>query len=152
MKEKDSNNDPDISVSCPITCICCYIVESLFKHLSCEVIDEITDSRKSSQEIFGELEAKNEGQTTLFRWLSWLGSTLGHYLLFSPFIKLLAWIPLVGTLLSSVLAFAAFLFAIIWATALHFLILGVAWVVYRPLVGMLMLTGVACLIGVMFLA
>lgn len=48
LKEKESNNDPDVSVSCPITCICCYIVESLFKHLSCEVIDEITDSRKSS--------------------------------------------------------------------------------------------------------
>ena len=48
LKEKDTNNDPDVSVSCPITCICCYIVESLFKHISLEMIDEIIDSRKSS--------------------------------------------------------------------------------------------------------
>ena len=69
-------------------------------------------------------------------------SVLGHYLLFSPIIALFAWIPLVGGLLSGVIAFAVGVFAFIWATMLHFLIMGVSWLVYRPLFGLLLLSGV----------
>lgn len=88
--------------------------------------------------------------TKTFRFLSWLGSTIGHYLLFSPLIKLLAVIPLVGYLLASVLGLAAFLFALIWATMLHFLVLGLAWLFYRPVYGILMLTVFAALLGLIF--
>jgi len=76
-------------------------------------------------------------------------SVIGHYLLFSPVIALFAWIPLVGGLLSGVLAFAAGVFAFIWASMLHFFIMGVSWLVYRPLFGILMLAGVGVGIGIL---
>jgi cobalamin synthase len=74
-------------------------------------------------------------------------NVLGHFLLFSPIIKLMAWIPLVGWLLSSILSFAAFLFALVWGTCLHFLILSIAWIVYRPIYGILMLSISVVMIG-----
>jgi len=76
-------------------------------------------------------------------------SVLGHYLLFSPVINLLAWIPLVGGLLSGVVAFAVTVFALIWASMLHFLIMGVSWLVYRPLFGIIMLAGVGVGIAIL---
>lgn len=63
--------------------------------------------------------------------------------MFSPIIALLAWIPLVGHLLATILSFAAAIFALIFATCLHFLIMGVSWLVYRPVYGILMLSVVA---------
>ena len=79
----------------------------------------------------------------MFRWLSWLMSVIGHCLIFSPVIHLLAWIPLVGKLLAAVVLFAVIILALVWATMLHFLILGISWLVYRPLYGLLMLSLVA---------
>ena len=70
-------------------------------------------------------------------------------MLFAPIIALLKWIPLVGSLLGAIFAFAAFLFALVWATTLHFLILAISWIVYRPLYGLLLLAGVGVGIGLM---
>jgi len=61
-------------------------------------------------------------------------------LLFSPIIALLSWIPLVGHLLGAIFMFAAVVFALLWANTLHFLIMGISWVVYRPLYGIMMLS------------
>ena len=85
----------------------------------------------------------------MFRWLSWLMSVIGHALLFSPIIHLLAWIPLVGKLLAAIVFFAVVIFALVWATMLHFLILGTSWLVYRPLYGILMLSVVGISICIM---
>lgn len=123
----------------------------LFKKAFTEVIDEIHDSKKECNELFDELESKNEGETTIFRWLSWIGSVIGHFFLFMPIIKLISWIPLVGALLSSVVSFASFIFALIWATMVHLLILGLAWIVYRPVLGIILLTSVGILLGVIFM-
>ena len=95
------------------------------------------------------MDKENEGQTSIIRLVSWLMSVLGHFLLFSPIIKLLAFIPLVGFLLAGILAIAAGIFALVWATLLHFLILAISWLVYRPLFGILMLAGVGLMIGLM---
>jgi len=71
--------------------------------------------------------------------------------LFTPIIALLAWIPLVGHLLAAILTFAAIIFALLWATILHFLIMAVSWLFYRPVFGVCMLTLVGLGISVMFL-
>jgi len=82
---------------------------------------------------------ENDEECTNIRWISWGMSIVGHYLLFSPVIALLAWIPLVGSLLSSVVSFAVIIFALVWASLLHILILGFAWVWYRPIYGGILL-------------
>ena len=78
-------------------------------------------------------------------------SVVGHALLFYPIISVFAWIPLVGKLIAAVLTFAAIIFAFVWATTLHLFILSLSWLVYRPLYGLLLLTGVGLGIGLMFI-
>ena len=147
----EESNEPDTATSCPTTFICCHLVEMLFKKAFTEVVDEIYDSQKDCKEVFDELENQNDTETTVFRWLSWVGSVIGHFFLFMPIIKLISWIPLVGALLSSVVGFASFIFALIWATMIHLLILGVAWVVYRPVFGIILLASVGIILGVIFM-
>ena len=95
------------------------------------------------------LDSDNMSETTSFRWFSWFMSVIGHCFLFAPMIALFAWIPLVGGLLSGVIAFAVGVFALIWGSMLHFLIMGVSWLVYRPLFGILMLAGVGAGIAIL---
>lgn len=91
----------------------------------------------------------NRDTSTAYRLCAYFCNVLGHYLIFSPLIALFAWIPLVGKLLSSIVAFAVFIFALIWGTALHLLVMSVAWIVYRPLYGLLLLAGVIGLVYIM---
>ncbi len=76
----------------------------------------------------------------MIRPLGILLSVLGWYLLFAPIIGLIAWIPLVGTLLSTIISFAAIIFSVIVGTTVACLILALAWLVFRPFYGVLLLT------------
>ena len=76
---------------------------------------------------------------------------IGIWLLFSPIISLLNWIPLVGYLLAHGFSFVVMIFALILSITLTLLTIALAWVYYRPLYGMLLLTGVGACIGLMFL-
>jgi len=55
--------------------------------------------------------------------------------LFAPVIALLNWIPLVGWLLGGLASFAAFLFALVVGGTLSCLMIAIAWVFFRPIVG-----------------
>ena len=68
---------------------------------------------------------------------------LGHYLLFAPIINLLNMIPFVGWLLSWIVAVAAIIFAVVVGLTLSVLTIAVAWVFFRPLIGipLLLLAG-----------
>lgn len=76
---------------------------------------------------------------------------VGHFCLFMPIINVFSWIPFVGYFLSAILAVAAFMFALVWGTMLWLMILCVAWIVYRPLFGCLLLVGVVSMFAVMFM-
>lgn len=141
-------SDPDASIgaeedvteaNCPVCCFPCWCVEKCFKTLFREEVDHISCKRLSADKVFDEMAEGNSGTTTCFRWLSWMMSVLGHYMLFTPIIRILSWIPLVGALLSKIIAFACIIFALLWASMLHFAVLAVAWIFYRPLFGFLML-------------
>lgn len=84
----------------------------------------------------------NDMTTTIFRWVSWIMSVFGHLLLFTPILRLMSWIPLIGFLLVKIIGMAAFIFSLVWATMLHFFVLTVAWLFYRPCFGAMMLVGV----------
>ena len=59
----------------------------------------------------------------------------GIWLLFSPIIALLNWIPLVGALLGGLVSVAAFIFALLVGIIVSVFVIAVAWVFFRPLVG-----------------
>jgi len=75
---------------------------------------------------------------------------LGHFLLFSPIIALFKFIPLVGWLLGGIASLAAAIFSLLWGSVIHLLVMTAAWIRFRPLFGLLLLTGVAVIITIMF--
>ena len=64
-----------------------------------------------------------------------VGTIAGLWMLFSPIIALLKFIPLVGWLLGAIVSFAAFLFALVVGLTLASLTIAIAWLVFRPLIG-----------------
>ena len=140
----EDDHVPEPEVSCPVFCICCFLVECCFKNAFKEHIDDLDLGLKDAGTMFGEMIDKNSGEVTMVRWLSWQMSFIGHCLLFQPMLRWISWIPFVGWLLSAVLGFVILVFSLVWSTMLHFLILTVAWIVYRPLYGLAM----ACCAGV----
>jgi len=95
------------------------------------------------------MDAANSATTVLFRWLAWLMNVTGHIFIWMPFINLVDKIPLVGWLLSNIFLVAVVVFGCLWATALHLLVMAIAWIVYRPLMGILLLCGVFGIIIIM---
>ena len=144
----EDNGSPE-DATCPITCLCCWIIEKCFKSVFQESVNFIEVGHLTSEDIFEKLHNQNALTSTIFRWLAWFLNVFGHYLLFTPIIKLLSWIPLVGFLLAAVLKFAVAIFALVWASTLHFLVLAVSWMVYRPLYGLLCLSAVGVCIGML---
>ena len=140
------DNENEINAECPVTCLCCWLTELMFKAVFKETINFIQPKIMNAEEVFKQLEGENQMSTSCMRWTSWFLSVIGHTLLFSPILYLFKWIPLVGGLLGAIASMAAFFFSLVWATTLHFFIMGISWIYYRPLYGILLLFGVVMLI------
>lgn len=76
----------------------------------------------------------------IIRPLSILGCMFGFYLLFTPIITILSWIPLVGTLLSMAVGLAVAVFSFVFGGTIATLVIGLAWLWFRPLLGVCILT------------
>ena len=71
-------------------------------------------------------------------------------MLWMPWIKLLNMIPLVGWLLSGIASFAAFIWSAIVGFNTAIFVIAVAWVFFRPLVGICLLVTFALVIYLAF--
>ena len=54
------STDPKIDAGCPISCICCWLVELLFKAITKDTLNEVHESKKSSDELFEDMNQSNE--------------------------------------------------------------------------------------------
>lgn len=104
-----------------------------------EVIDFVETGSHTHEALFKKNEEGMKTAGNIIRPVSIFASIAGWYLLFMPIITLLSWIPLVGTLLSYVVAFAAALFALVVGGTVACLVLGLAWLFFRPLIGITLL-------------
>ena len=56
------DNGSSTEASCPITCICCFLVEKIFKAVFQETVDVlIIKSEDSADKVFDNLDSENEG-------------------------------------------------------------------------------------------
>jgi hypothetical protein len=88
--------------------------------------------------------------TWIMRVGGWLLMWFGIMLLFSPVIYTLTWIPLVGYLMAHGFSFVVALFAMVVSLTLSSLTMGVAWLYYRPLWGIMFLSVVGVGIALIF--
>ena len=114
-----------------------------------EVIDGATDGHKEVEKFFEDQDDKVKIMEKLVRPGGILLSVLGWYFFFAPIIALLSWIPLVGTLLGFVAKLAALIFALVVGTTFACLILGLAWLFFRPVIGVSLLSVVG--VGIYFI-
>ena len=126
------------------------LVNFLFNAMFEEVVDVARDGKINSELYFDEQKSLLGGSVTFFRWLGIILCIIGHYLLFSPIINILGMIPLVGWLLSGIVAIAAAIFAFVVGLTLSVLTIAIAWVVFRPLIGIPLLALVGASICLTF--
>ena len=108
-----------------------------------EVVDAAVDGNITSEQHFKAQEGFIGTATSIMRPVGIFLCILGFYLLFSPVIALLDMIPFVGFLLSGIVAIAAGIFALVVGLTLSTLTIAIAWVFFRPLIGVPLLAAVA---------
>lgn len=133
------------TVCSPMCCYICMCVNCLMNSLFEEVVDHAKDGSTTSEDYFKGKESDLGSSAKILRVVGICLTILGHYLLFSPVIKTLNMIPFVGWLLSGVVAIAAIIFAVVVGLTLSILTIAIAWVFFRPLIGvpLLILVGVS---------
>ena len=134
----------------PICCYICLCVNCLMNTLFEEVVDVARDGKLVAEQYFTEQEETLGNAAKCIRPTGIFLCILGHYLLFSPIIKLLDMIPFVGWLLSGIVAVAAVIFAIVVGATLAILTIAIAWVFFRPLIGIPLLLIVGASVYMIF--
>ena len=94
----------------------------------------------SKEAIFDEAMREQKSKRNWFRLLGWFLNVLGIYIFFSPIYYLLSWIPLVGTLLAALASWVALIFGLIFGSALCMVTIALAWLFYRPLLSLGLIT------------
>ena len=147
---QSTDGEQDSTCGNPICCYICMCVNCLFNTMFEEVVDVARDGKLVSETYFTEQEGMLGGSATAIRWGGIFLCILGHYLLFAPVINLLNMIPFVGWLLSWIVSVAAVIFAVVVGLTLSVLTIAIAWVFFRPLIGIPLLILVSASIYLTF--
>lgn len=142
--------EQDGTCGSPLCCYICMCVNCIMNTAFEEVVDYSKDGKKTPEEYFEEQESNLGNAAKCIRPSGIIMCIVGHYFLFAPVIALLGMIPLVGWLLSGIVAVAAVIFAIVVGLTLSTLTIAIAWVFFRPLVGIPLLLAVAASIYLIF--
>ena len=116
-------------------CYICAIVNCCMNSMFEEVVDVFVDGIKTPEDYFKEQRESLEFASSVLRPTGIVLTILGLYFLFAPVIALLHFIPLVGALLGSFAALAALIFALVVGSTVSCFTIAVAWVFFRPLIG-----------------
>ena len=132
--------DTDEPFCGPMFCYLCICVNSIFSLLWEEVIDHAADGLMTASKYFDSQQNKLYWSTQGFRALGLTLAVAGLYLIFTPLIVVLNGIPLIGFLLGSVAKLAAVLIALIAGVTISVFVIAVAWLFFRPLFSLALLT------------
>lgn len=131
-------------------CYICVLVDCCCSAVFEEVVDHAVDTHITSTQYFDSQQDNIKMAAKIVRPSGIALQILGLFLLFSPVIAILSWIPLVGWLLGGAVALAAFVFSLVVGFVLSCLTIALAWLVYRPLIGVLFLALVCGGIALIF--
>lgn len=108
-----------------------------------DTLEMLTRGTIGSAEMFKSAEQSNEKTTWILRLVGYLLMSIGIGSLFSPLTTLASVLPIVGELLEFSVAF----FALAIGAVISLVIIAVAWIVFRPWVGIgLLAAGLAVLV------
>lgn len=90
----------------------------------------------------------NTIQTNVLRVFAFIIMVLGIYAFFSPIVEIIGYIPLVGGFIKSAASSLVLLGAFIVCIPLFLVTFSLAWLVYHPKTGILLLLSAAIVIGI----
>lgn len=102
-------------------------------------VDLVASGTVDAETMFGDAQSGNTMMLWVFRGVGWMMMFIGITALFRPFTAIAEKIPLIGGLLG----FGATVVGFLLSSAMSLFIIGVAWVIARPLLGALLL-GMSC--------
>lgn len=100
-------------------------------------LDMLSMGTRSADEMFSDAETANTIMTWVLRFVGWFLMFLGIVMVFRPFEVMADIIPFVGNLVGTGIAF----FAAVLASFLSLITIAIAWIRFRPVVGLLLLAG-----------
>lgn len=74
--------------------------------------------------------------------------TLGMYMMASPIVELSSQVPYVGDFVSTVVSYAFIFLAMILSTIFTIIVIAIAWLFYRPLIGLSILAALGLVITI----
>lgn len=107
-----------------------------------KTIEKIVDGIHTSGDVISIIEKDNQATKWILRLFGFILSVFGFSLLFGPLNALGANVPILGSLVGM----ATFLIGLISGTVISLITIAVAWIFFRPLIGILLLCAVAVLI------
>ena len=103
---------------------------------------------KSSDEMVQQMLSENSMMTWIFRFVGFLMMTFGIAAIFNPLVVVADVIPILGDFLQG----GILLFAGVIGAALSMITIGIAWLFYRPLYGIIfIIVAVALIVGLRFM-
>lgn len=100
-------------------------------------VEMLSFDNRTAQEMFEEAMAANAMLTWIFRLLGLILMIAGISLILKPLATLLAVVPFFENLIGA----GIFVFALLISIVLAFITIAIAWIFYRPLVGIALLVG-----------
>ena len=110
-------------------------------------IDRLEEGIKSAKTMFDDAQAEAATLTWILRLVGFLLMAIGIYLLFKPFVIFADVVPFLGSMMSyGIAAFAGLV-----ALSLSLMTIAIAWIFYRPILGVsLLAAGVGLIAFLMF--
>jgi transmembrane protein TMEM43 len=96
--------------------------------------------------MFDDAQSEEDTFTWILRLVGFVLMAVGVYLMFQPFVVFADVLPFLGNFLSMGIG----LFAALVAVPLTLLTIAIAWIYYRPVLGVSLLVGVAFFVGLLF--
>lgn len=110
-----------------------------------DALEMLSPGSVSADQMFKQAADDNNTLTWILRGVGWLLMTIGIAALFTPISTFASVLPFLG----DIVGFGAFLFALVAGFAISTTVIAIAWIAYRPLVGVGLL---AAVIGVLYFA
>lgn len=141
-----SEDDYEATLACPIPCICCLCnIASRILHTvgKAEVYYIKAGAEQGAAESMSDISSKEGLMTWLCRITGWIIMFASIMLITHPLVKAIEFIPLIGPFFATLLHYAIFLVAFVMTLLLSAVIIGIAYVLVRPLLTM-SLVGIVC--------
>jgi len=145
-----SDENYEKSLACPIPCICCLCdLASKFLHTfsKAEVYYIKAGVMQGAAESMSEIEGRAGFTAWCCRFTGWILMFMSIMMIANPMVKAIQFIPFIGPFFASLLHTAIFLVAFVMTLLLSAVVIGIAYILVRPLLT-ISLAGIVCAVFV----